>query len=98
MKYTYYKRIERPEHLYFVEELYEFYKAIIPHDLKPKDLHHIIKGYTKLKGIELEPLYHMTRNGLKRVYDVSIALDAISYHVSGVNMAIKEEKRNESSS
>ena len=88
-KYTYYKKVESSDHLYFAEELYGFFYDIIPKETKPQDLHTIIRRYIKDYELVVEPLYYKTSNGLKRVYDVNMALMAIEYHVS--NLAAKKK-------
>lgn len=78
--YTYYKEIQREEHLLFAEEIYEMYKSYFTIE-KPISIHTMIKKYAKVGGIEVEKLYYQTSKGLKRVYDLSLASRAIKYHL-----------------
>lgn len=92
VKYKYYEPIELSEHLYFAEEIYEMFLPILPKDTKAVDIHYIVKKYVRETGCELRKLYYQTSKGLKRVYPVEVALDAITYHVSNMNIKIKEIK------
>lgn len=93
MKYKYFKPIELTEHLYFVDEILELCRPILPIGTVAKDLHKIIKDYAKKFDLELEPLYYQINGGvLKRVYPVDMALMAVEYHVSNLTRTIKEER------
>ena len=93
MKYKYYEQIELSEHYYFAEELLEAFNMLLPKECKATDIHYIIKNYLKNNDITTRKLYYQTSKGLKRVYPAELALDAITYHISNINMKIKEAKK-----
>lgn len=90
MMYQYYEKIALNEHYYFVEELHQAFGALLPNHVKPKDIHYIIKNYLKKENLSVRVLYHQTSKGLKRVYPIELAFDAITNYVSSINNKIKE--------
>lgn len=79
--YTYYKKEQLEEHMYFAEEIYESYFRHLPNDLTARKIHGIVKAYLKDNNITLEEHYYMTSRGLKRVYPIKIAHEAIRYYL-----------------
>lgn len=81
--YTYYKKIQKEEHLLFAEEIYEMLSPMLENFIEPRAIHSIIKNYCKNHNIEIEEVYYQTSKGLKKVYDVNIATKALrEYYLS----------------
>lgn len=93
MKYKYYEQVELSEHYYFAEELLEAFSVLLPKNCKATDIHYIIKNYLKDNDMTIRKLYYQTSKGLKRVYPAELALDAITYHVSKINIKIREARK-----
>lgn len=93
-KYKYFEPVELEDHYYFAEEILEIFSTILDASVKAKDIHYIIKNYIKDSGNTIRVLYYQTSKGLKRVYPVDVAMDAIAYSISNANKKSKEAKLN----
>lgn len=78
--FTYYKAVEKEEHMLFAKEIIEVYQYN-GKKFTAKKIGNIIDSYVKKHEIEYEQLYYATRYGVCRVYPFEIYDPAMKWYL-----------------
>lgn len=79
--YIYYKKFESEEHMLYADEILNLFKSSL-NNVSTNKVHSIIRNYCKRNNIVNEEIFYNRRNGLKRVYSLQLASDAIADYIN----------------
>lgn len=81
--FTYYKAVEKEEHMLFAKEITELYQYNGKKFTSQK-ISNIISGYVKANKISYEQLYYETGYGLCKVYPFDIYDPAMKWYLKKI--------------
>lgn len=87
--FTYYKAVEKEEHMLFAKEIAKIY-TYKNKNFTSQKISTIINGYIKEKKIVYEQLYFETKYGLCKVYPFSIYNSAMKWYIE--KLSLKEKR------